>query len=171
MKKFKIVTEMWIPRPIDEVWSWGSDPKNLGKISPPLFGIRLSPEARTEKGAKFEISFHFKSMPLPLRWKVKITEVIAEGPKRLFIDEMVSGPFSLWRHEHRFEEGVSEFQSSSGMGSIKTMAPGTWLRDQVEYIPLGGVFSDLANKMIVQRQIEKLFTYRRQKIKAHFQIV
>ncbi len=170
MKKHKIVTEMWIPRPIDEVWKWGSDPKNLTKISPPLFGLKLSDDARTEKGAQFQISFNFKSIALPIKWKVKIAEVIADGPKRLFIDEMVSGPFSLWRHEHRFETGVDEFQSSDGKTSIKTTEPGTWLRDQVEYIPLGGIFSELANMLVVQKQIEKLFTYRRKQINKIFEL-
>ncbi len=168
MKKHRLVTEMWIPRPIDEVWKWGTNPHNLAEISPPLFGVNLSPEARTEKGAQFDISFSLKSIPLPIKWRVKISEVISEGPKRLFIDEMVSGPFSLWRHEHRFESGISEFQVADGNPSIKAKEPGTWIKDHVEYIPLGGVFSDLANETFVKKQLENLFTYRRNKINKIF---
>ncbi len=159
---------MWIPRPIDEVWAWGSDPKNLSKISPKFFGLSVGPEAKCEKGAQFDISFSVASIPTPLKWKVRISEVIAEGPKRLFVDEMLSGPFSLWRHEHRFETGITEFQTGDGKGTLKPKEPGTWLRDSVEYIPLVSALGEISDKLLIRRQLESLFVFRRQEINKIF---
>ena len=55
------------------------------------------------------------------------------------------GPYGLWHHHHRFAE--------SGQGTV--------VRDEVDYaLPLG----DLAHRLLVRRDLERIFAYRHQAV-------
>jgi ligand-binding SRPBCC domain-containing protein len=57
----------------------------------------------------------------------------------------LKGPYQLWRHTHEFEE----------------TADGTLVRDHVEYaLPLGPL-GQLAHALVVKRDLERIFAYRR----------
>jgi ligand-binding SRPBCC domain-containing protein len=67
---------------------------------------------------------------------------------RYFVDEMKSGPFARWRHEHLFSaEGV-----------------GTMMLDRVEYaLPLG-LLGRLADRLLLARYLEQLLLRRNKHI-------
>jgi len=76
----------------------------------------------------------------PIRWRTLIS---AWEPPYRFVDEQLRGPYRHWIHEHIFEERDS----------------GTLMRDRVRYAVPGGA---LLHRFFVRRDLEKIFTYRRQ---------
>src|SRR5437588_434089 len=82
----------------------------------------------------------------PLRWRSKITEW---RPPTRFVDEQVRGPYRLWIHEHRFEEGDG----------------GTLVHDHVRYaVPL----DLLIHRFFIRRGIERIFAWREKKLRKIF---
>ena len=71
-------------------------------------------------------------------------------PPFKFVDQQISGPFLFWNHEHMFDP----------------MDGGCLVRDKVQYKVLGG---SLANKLIVFNDLQKIFDYRRLKLKVIFE--
>ena len=102
-------------------------------------------------GIGSEIQVSFRPVPwLPLRagWLARITE-FSWGSH--FFDEQVRGPFALFRHCHR-----TAAQMQSGV-------MGTLVSDQIDYaLPLGSV--GRLGSSIVQRQLEKTFAERQQRL-------
>ena len=80
---------------------------------------------------------------LGLRFPFAMVHTVYEKPHR-FVDEQLRGPFSTWKHEHRFIQGGWRED------------PATLLRDRIDYAhPL--LF---LGKPFVARPLEKLFTLR-----------
>ena len=94
----------------------------------------------------------YKVSPLlgiPLSWMTEITHVV---PGKLFVDEQRQGPYSLWHHQHLFEQ--------DGNGTLMT--------DIVHYkLPLGPL-GVLAKSLFVGKQLEDIFEYRREVIEEKF---
>ena len=64
---------------------------------------------------------------------------------------MLKGPYILWHHTHTFEAGEPE-------------RGGTLIRDQVRYrLPFGPV-GVLMHALVVRRQLEGIFEYRRKRV-------
>jgi ligand-binding SRPBCC domain-containing protein len=79
---------------------------------------------------------------LPVRWR---TEIVEWEPGRRFVDRQVKGPFSLWEHTHAFEERPD----------------GTLIRDTVLYRMPYGPLREIAHCVLVARDLERVFDYRR----------
>jgi ligand-binding SRPBCC domain-containing protein len=132
---------MTAPLPMTEVFAFFEDARNLGRITPPWLNFKIvNPEGiRMKAGA--EINYVIGWMGLPIKWKTIIKDY---EPPHLFIDEQASGPYSLWHHEHTFED--------TGAGVV--------IRDQVDYrLPLG-VLGRVAHALMVKRQLLEIFRYR-----------
>ena len=145
MKVHRLSTDVLVPRPLDEVQAFFADPRNLSALTPPWLEFRiLTPEADLEmrRGAVFDYRILLRG--LPLRWRTLIS---AWQPPHRFVDEQVRGPYSLWVHEHLFEESPE----------------GTWVRDRVRYGHPGG---SLANRLLVRPDLERIFRYRCQRMEA-----
>jgi ligand-binding SRPBCC domain-containing protein len=71
------------------------------------------------------------------------------SPPHRFVDEQIRGPYRVWIHEHQFTE----------------KARGTLCEDSVQYAPLGGA---LINKLLVERDIRKIFAYRSERLQKFF---
>jgi ligand-binding SRPBCC domain-containing protein len=132
---------MTAPLPLTEVFAFFEDARNLGRITPPWLNFRIvNPESiRMKAGA--EIDYAIGWMGLPIKWKSVIK---AYEPPHCFIDEQASGPYSLWHHEHTFEE--------TGGGAI--------VRDLVDYRLPFGIFGSMAHALLVKRQLLEIFRYR-----------
>ena len=64
----------------------------------------------------------------------------------------LSGPYKLWDHTHQFE----------------AVDGGTRISDQVKYaLPLGPL-GEIAHALWVKRDIERIFDYRRERIRELF---
>ena len=91
--------EQSIPRPIDEVFAFFSNARNLEAITPRWLGFRiLTPEPiRLQQGT--EIQYRLTLRGIPVRWTTGIR--IWDPPSR-FVDVQLHGPYQLWHHSHRF---------------------------------------------------------------------
>jgi ligand-binding SRPBCC domain-containing protein len=86
---------------------------------------------------------------LPMRWTTLITEY---DPPHCFVDVQLRGPYSYWHHRHRFESVVN----------------GTRIEDEVHYgMPFGPV-GRVAHRLLVSRDLQRIFSHRREIIANKF---
>ncbi len=141
----KFETVQWVPKPVDEVFSFFSDASNLEKITPPWLQFRIIEKSGPEMGEGTLITYRLKLHGLPVKWRSRIDSWI---PGSMFRDTQIQGPYRRWEHEHRFV-------SVSG---------GTLIKDSVKYeLPLGMGGEVLAGR-IVARDVSQIFGYRRKVI-------
>jgi ligand-binding SRPBCC domain-containing protein len=103
-----------VAAPIEEVFAFFDDPRNLGRLMPPPVAIRLvriEPEP-SRAGSIFE--FRYGLGPLQRSWTVRL--LTREAPYR-FVDETISGPVARFHHSHTFTRGRR----------------GTWIDDEIEF--------------------------------------
>ena len=138
----RLETELFLPRHRDDVFPFFADAHNLEAITPPFlqFKIVTPPPIDMQEGAL--IDYKLKLHGLPISWKTLIS---AWEPPYRFVDEQVRGPYSLWRHEHLFEE----------------VDGGTRVIDRVDYAMVGGALIDM---LFVRRDLDRIFAYRQQRI-------
>jgi ligand-binding SRPBCC domain-containing protein len=91
-----------IDAPIAQVFAFHLDTRNAARIVPPGQRV-LSVEGSFPLQAGGEVRLRVRQLPLPWAqtWLVRVARI--EEPT-LIVDEMLRGPFALWRHEHRFAE-------------------------------------------------------------------
>ena len=143
-KVYTLTREQWLPNPIDLVFDFFSRPENLQSITPPWLDFRIV-ESPRELTVGSLIHYSLRWRLIPLRWTTRIT---AWDPPNSFVDAQVSGPYTLWEHEHRFVEE----------------AGGTRIYDSVHYsLPLA-FLGTLAHRGWVRADLEGIFDFRRQKI-------
>jgi ligand-binding SRPBCC domain-containing protein len=120
----------WVAAPIDEVFAFFDDPRNLARLMPPPVRIelvRIDP-APPRAGSVFEFAYGLG--PFRRRWTVRLLE---RQPPERFVDETIAGPLARFHHEHHFRAGRN----------------GTWIVDEVDYRvgpegPVGAVLDWLA---------------------------
>lgn len=148
MRLYCLQREQWLPRPIDEVFSFFSRPENLQTITPPWLDFRMveSPQALAG-GSLIRYRLCWHSMPIH-----GASEITVWRPPYRFVDRQLSGPYALWNHEHSF--------------SVRQ--GGTVMRDFVTYaLPLGEV-GRLAYALFVKRDIESIFDFRSKTMQQKF---
>ena len=146
MREFKMQTELWLPRPRHEVFPFFAEARNLETLTPPwLKFIVLTPTPIVMRPGTL-IDYRITVHGLPIRWRTKIAEW---DPPQQFVDLQLRGPYTLWHHTHTFEERDG----------------GTLCRDHVRYRPRGGA---LVHWLFVRRDVERIFQYRQQRLKAIF---
>jgi len=146
MKTHRLRSELWLPRPLDDVFPFFADASNLQKITPPWLDFRIATPGEIEMREGALIDYRLKVRGIPLRWRSEIA--VWEPPWR-FVDKQVRGPYRLWNHEHRFEEKDG----------------GTLVIDEVEYSVYGG---ELIRKLLVARDVQKIFDYRTERMREIF---
>jgi ligand-binding SRPBCC domain-containing protein len=133
-----LTSEIELPVPIEAVFRFFSDARNLERLTPPWLRFAVVTPAPIEMLAGTRIDYHLRIRGVPIRWQSEIT--VWEPPLR-FVDEQRRGPYRLWRHEHAFRD-----------------CDGTTLvADRVEYAaPLGR----LVNELFVARDLRQIFAFR-----------
>lgn len=159
MKKFTLSSELWVPAPIEQVWEFSSQPKNLARISPPESKIEVYFDGQIKQGSLFAIKMRIVPTPLEARWLSKIQEITATGERRQFVDLQIEGPFRHWKHLHQFESAPHP----SGSAIL-----GTWIRDQVEYAMPLSKFGEWVHSIWLKKHLEYTFAYRRQELSTIF---
>jgi ligand-binding SRPBCC domain-containing protein len=146
MRIFEYRASTRVPRPLAEVFAFFTDAANLEKLTPPWlrFEILTPPPIEMLPGTLIDYRIHLRF--IPLRWRTRIT---AWDPPRRFADEQIKGPYRLWIHEHTFE----------------TDGDATICGDYVRYaVPFGA----LANRLMVARDVRKIFAYREKRLREIF---
>lgn len=146
MKIFSLETELWLPRPRAEVFTFFANAHNLESLTPPWLKFEVVTPAPIAMRPGTLIDYRIRIHGVPVRWRTEITKW---QPPCEFVDEQLHGPYRLWQHTHVFEES----------------AGGTRCVDQVRYCPHGGA---LMNWLFVRRDVAKIFAYRRQQLMKIF---
>lgn len=141
--------EQLIPRPRSEVFRYFADAANLQAITPEFLRFRILTPLPIEMRAGALIEYRLQLFGVPFHWKTRIEEW---RPEERFVDQQLSGPYRRWWHLHTFEERPG----------------GTLMRDRVEYeLPFGPV-GRRAHQVLVRRQLEAIFDFRRRAIEEIF---
>ena len=138
MKTYWLRKSVWLRQPRAKVFEFFSNPDNLDRLTPAWlsFEILTPTTSQIKQGALLDYRLRIRGMPI--RWQSEIA--VWEPPYR-FVDRQTKGPYSLWIHEHTFEERDN----------------GTLVGDNVEYAVPGG---RIVQKFLVAPDIERIFDYR-----------
>ena len=139
MPLFRLHAQQLVPRPLDEVFAFFADARNLETITPPWLRFKILTPGVIEMAVGTRIDYRLRLRGLPVRWQSEIT---AWDPPHRFVDEQRRGPYRQWIHEHRLSE----------------VDGGTLCEDHVRYSVVGG---RLVNRLFVVRDLERIFAYRR----------
>ena len=142
--------EQRIRAPLQEVFSFFCEARNLDRITPPWLHFKLLGQTDRELKAGTLIYYKLVWHGLPLDWTTRIEEW---HPPTRFVDLQLKGPYRLWRHTHSFEacEGGS-----------------TLIRDTVDYAVPAGLLGGFLAGRLVRRDVERVFDYRAAHIRAIF---
>ena len=146
MKIREFQSELWLPLPPEELFPFFADAANLDAITPPWlhFHIVTPPPIALSEGAL--IDYRLRVRGIPLRWRTRIN---VWQPPHHFVDEQIRGPYRQWIHEHTFEPRDG----------------GTLACDVVRY---GVPFDFIAHRWFVRPDVEKIFTFRQEALRARF---
>lgn len=132
--------------PIEQTFEFYGDARNLERITPPWLGFEVTTPGTIEMGVGTLIEYRLRLHRVPVRWRTRIE---AWEPPVRFVDVQVQGPYSLWEHTHTFEADGPE---------------ATIIRDRVRYSIPFGPLGEIANRLLVQRDLRRIFDYRREAV-------
>jgi ligand-binding SRPBCC domain-containing protein len=134
--------------PVDRAFAFYASAANLEPLTPPWLHFHLLTPQPLELEAGALLDYRLRLHGLPIRWQTRIESW--EPPHR-FLDTQARGPYALWEHSH-------EFEPDGEAASV--------IHDQVRYaLPLGPL-GDLAQRLFVRRDLERIFDYRRDRTAA-----
>ena len=150
-------TDLWLPTPLEDIWSFHKDPRNLLKITPSVLKVKIDllPE-QIVKGSEILIHSESKLLKPFLKWTVRYEDWKEDEDYKMFIDSQSEGPFKSWHHTHEFIRGSKELVV--GEKIVKAKLPGTWIKDSVEY-ELKKQFKPFS--FVAEKLLAKLFVYRK----------
>jgi len=146
MKIHTLQSEVWVPRPREEVFEFFSHAENLEVLTPHWLHFSILSPGPIAMKTGTQVQYRLRLRGIPLRWDSEIT---VWQPPYSFVDEQRRGPYRLWVHEHQFLED----------------AGGTKVRDSVHYSVAGGT---LVNRLFVAPDLKKIFEFRREKVAEIF---
>lgn len=140
-----LVSEQFIPLKKEELFPFFSEAKNLEVITPQSlsFKIKKTSTDKIQKGTL--IDYVLKIHGVSVGWRTLIEEW---NPSHSFVDTQQKGPYSLWHHTHEFVE----------------VPGGTLMRDKVQFRLPMGYLGWLGGRAFVKSDVNKIFSYRREKI-------
>ena len=140
---------IFVKAPIEKVFEFFSDAKNLEFITPPLLQFKILDQntPTIQKGTIF--TYKLKIHGVPIKWKTLIEEW---EPHSYFVDSQMKGPYKKWHHTHRFQ----------------ATHDGTLVEDTVLYRLHFGYLGQLLTGRWVRRDIEKIFSFREKMIASIF---
>lgn len=150
-KLYRITFKQSIPSNIETVWEFISSPKNLKLITPTHMGFNIVSDMDSDKMYPGQI-IAYKVSPIAgvkLNWVTEITHV---KDNEYFVDEQRFGPYKLWHHKH----------------FIKAIPGGVEMTDIVDYKVGFGFIGDIANALLVKKQLKLIFDYRFKKVEEIF---
>jgi ligand-binding SRPBCC domain-containing protein len=147
VKIYHCTFEQNLPIPLTETWDFFTSPLNLAKITPQQMRFKVTSAFNNAKIYPGMI-ITYKVSPLfgiKLNWMTEITHV---KDQEYFVDEQRFGPYAFWHHEHHF---------TPIKGGVK-------MTDILYYAIGYGIVGRLGNRILVGKQIKKIFKHREQTI-------
>jgi ligand-binding SRPBCC domain-containing protein len=138
--------EQRLPGRPDEVFGFFADAGNLEAITPPWLAFSIVTPQPIEMRVGALIEYRLRLHGLPVSW---LTRIDVWDPGRRFVDVQLTGPYRLWHHTHEFEP----------LGEDATL-----MRDTVRWaLPLGPL-GEVARRAFVQRDLDRIFAFRRDEV-------
>ncbi len=138
--------ELWLPLPRSSVFPFFANPDNLALITPPQMRFKMRGHRSRQMRPGLLIDHTIYWLGLPLQWQSRIARY---DPPHFFVDQQAQGPYRYWSHTHTFNEDNG----------------GTLIGDHVEYqLPLGPL-GEVAQAIMVRRQLEGIFSYRQKRVR------
>ena len=139
---YLLETSQYLTISMEEAWQFFSSPGNLSLITPSRMGFRITSGTAEQMYPGQLITYRVSPFRgFTTNWVTEITHVTA---KRYFVDEQRVGPYSLWHHEHHFQQ--------QGEAILMT--------DRVYYRLPFGILGKIAHALFLRRQLEKIFLFR-----------
>ena len=138
MKTYRLNTQIWLPRPREEVFGFFADPANLERLTPGWLRFEIITKMPGVIVKGIRLNYRLRIHSVPIKWQSVIRDW---DPPHRFVDQQTRGPYRLWIHEHNFTEHGG----------------GTLVGDKVDYSVPGGI---LVQKFIVAPDLARIFKYR-----------
>jgi ligand-binding SRPBCC domain-containing protein len=135
----------WLPRGLHETFEFFERPENLPRITPAWLRFRILTPAPIVMRRGLILDYQVRVAGIATHWRSAISEY---DPPFSFRDEQVIGPYRLWDHRHRFRREHG----------------GTVIEDFVVYEPPLGPLGALLDRLIIRRQLDDIFDFRRRQI-------
>lgn len=143
---FRLSAETRLPRPVDEVFPFFADARNLDLLTPARVRFEILTPGEIPMATGTLIDYRIRIRGVPVRWRTRIRDW---DPPHGFVDEQIRGPYRWWIHRHTFEPDGET----------------TIARDEVDYGILGG---SLVHGLFVKRDLEHIFAYRAEQMARLF---
>lgn len=130
-----------LSRPPHEVFGFFARAHNLERITPPWLRFEVRGTEPAELGEGTLIHYRLRLHGVPMRWTSRIEEWV---PGRGFVDRQLRGPYRIWHHRHTF--------AADGDGTV--------VGDEVHYALPVGRLGELAHRLFVKRDLDRIFDYR-----------
>lgn len=151
MSVYRKEWQAFIPANLDSVWEFFSRPENLDNITPKDMKFEIISDI-SGKEMYEGMMIEYKVSPIlriPTTWVTEITHI---QPKKFFVDEQRVGPYTMWHHEHHFEERDG----------------GVLMTDLLHYrLPAEPIGSLLLGRFI-SNKVDGIFKFRNEVIKKYF---
>lgn len=145
LKIYELKKQVFLPAPIEEVFSFFCDAENLNLITPPWLYFKILTPTPVKLGKNASIAYSIKILGWRMTWR---TEIAEWQPPNYFVDRQIKGPYRVWEHTHRFEKKDG----------------GSQMTDIVQYAVPGFVLSPFIHFFFVRSRLEKIFAFREKKI-------
>jgi ligand-binding SRPBCC domain-containing protein len=128
-----------------------ADAHNLEPMTPPWLHFQVTTPGPIEMGAGTLLDYRLRLHGVPITWQTRIETW--EPPDR-FTDVQLRGPYARWEHTHEFEPAGED---------------GCTMHDRVLYAIPYGPLGELAHRLFVRRDLERIFDFRRDAFAASLQ--
>jgi ligand-binding SRPBCC domain-containing protein len=95
------------------------------------------------------IKYRIALAGIPMFWKTLISKW---NPPYEFVDEQLSGPYTIWHHRHTFEEVNGQ----------------TKMTDTITYQSKGWILAPFLHWLFVDKKVKEIFEYRESKLNELF---
>ncbi len=125
----------------EALWAWHAAPGAFERLRPPWERVAIIARTAEELVDGLRVTLRVRRGPFGVQWVARHESV---RPGHGFVDVQESGPFSSWRHEHRFADA----------------AVGALLSDTITVGLPGGALGRWLATPIVRQMLERMLRYR-----------
>ena len=138
----RLEQEQFLPITLNEAWDFFATPKNLNEVTPDDLVFEITSKVPDKMYEGLMITYKIKPLlNISINWCTEITHI---KDMHFFVDEQRKGPYNIWHHEHHF----------------KAVEGGTLMTDILHYDIGKWIFGWVAGKLFIDKQVEKIFSYR-----------
>ena len=142
----QLITRQELNLSLEDAWTFFSSPANLNKITPSYMDFKITSDLGSDFYPGMIITYEVRPfLGIKMNWVTEITQVKAQ---QFFIDDQLAGPYKYWHHEHHF----------------RATEKGVEMTDILHYAAPFGFIGSLAELLFVNRQVQQIFSFRKQKL-------